>query len=169
VRAPQFTTFTGIGSGFINGIAVGSEGGIFCTTAEDGAGVEFYHLATQTGLLQIFWFPVGLAKGIMWHSAPGSSSNVLCPSLQTTTDRNSTYTHARARRPANSLGRLALPRFAIQTAQYVKDCNSVTPASGPFTNPLRFPGFRPICVATTLKVLEKLNPLRVSCNWPFAS
>lgn len=57
VRAPQFTTFTGIGSGFINGIAAGSEGGIFCTTAEDDAGVEFYHLATQTGLLQDILVP----------------------------------------------------------------------------------------------------------------
>jgi hypothetical protein len=45
----QFTTFTGIGFGFINGIAVDSEDGIFCTTTEDDAGVEFYELATQTG------------------------------------------------------------------------------------------------------------------------
>ncbi|MGC9951900.1 MAG: hypothetical protein ABSF64_36615 [Bryobacteraceae bacterium] len=45
----QFTTFTGIGFGFINGIAVDSEDGIFCTTTEDDAGVEFYNLATETG------------------------------------------------------------------------------------------------------------------------
>jgi hypothetical protein len=45
----QFTTFTGIGFGFINGIAVDSEDGIFCTTTEDDATVEFYDLATQTG------------------------------------------------------------------------------------------------------------------------
>jgi len=45
----QFSTFTGVGFGFINGIAVDSEDGIFCTTTEDDAGVEFYDLATQTG------------------------------------------------------------------------------------------------------------------------
>lgn len=45
----QFTTFTGIGFGFINGIAVDSEDGIFCTATEDDATVEFYDLATQTG------------------------------------------------------------------------------------------------------------------------
>lgn len=45
----QFTTFTGVGFGFINGIAVDSEGGIFCTTTEDDATVEFYDLATQAG------------------------------------------------------------------------------------------------------------------------
>jgi sugar lactone lactonase YvrE len=45
----QFTTFTGIGFGFVNGIAVDSEDGIFVTTTEDDATVEFYDLATQTG------------------------------------------------------------------------------------------------------------------------
>ncbi len=49
----QFTTFTGIGFGFINGIAVDSEDGIFCTTTEDDAGVEFYDLATQTGAKEV--------------------------------------------------------------------------------------------------------------------
>jgi hypothetical protein len=46
----QVTTFTGIGFGFINGIAVDSQDGIFCTTTEDDASVEFYNLATETGL-----------------------------------------------------------------------------------------------------------------------
>jgi hypothetical protein len=44
-----FSEFTGIGFGFINGIAVDSADGIFCTTTEDDASVEFYDLATQTG------------------------------------------------------------------------------------------------------------------------
>ena len=33
----------------INGIAVDSADGIFCTTTEDDASVEFYNLATQSG------------------------------------------------------------------------------------------------------------------------
>jgi hypothetical protein len=45
-----FTTFTGVGFGFINGIAVDSADGIFCTTTEDDAGVEFYDLATKKGV-----------------------------------------------------------------------------------------------------------------------
>lgn len=44
-----FTEFTGIGFGFINGLAVDSADGIFCTTTEDDANVEFYDLATETG------------------------------------------------------------------------------------------------------------------------
>lgn len=44
-----FTEFTGVGFGFINGIAVDAADGIFCTTTEDDANVEFYDLATQTG------------------------------------------------------------------------------------------------------------------------
>jgi hypothetical protein len=35
--------------GFVNGIAVDSADGIFCTTTEDDAGVEFYNLSTQSG------------------------------------------------------------------------------------------------------------------------
>jgi hypothetical protein len=49
LTAGTFSTFKGIGFGFINGIAVDSEDGIFCTTTEDDAGVEFYDLATQVG------------------------------------------------------------------------------------------------------------------------
>jgi hypothetical protein len=45
----SFTEFTGIGFGFINGVAVDSADGIACTTTEDDASVEFYDLKTQTG------------------------------------------------------------------------------------------------------------------------
>jgi hypothetical protein len=44
-----FSEFTGVGYGFVNGIAVDSADGVFCTTTEDDAGVEFYDLATETG------------------------------------------------------------------------------------------------------------------------
>ncbi|PYX49497.1 MAG: hypothetical protein DMG79_08540 [Acidobacteria bacterium] len=43
------TEFTGIGFGFVNGIAVDSADNIACTTTEDDASVEFYDLNTQTG------------------------------------------------------------------------------------------------------------------------
>ena len=48
-----FTEFTGIGFGFVNGIAVDSQDGIFCTTTEDDAAVEFYNLAKKTGFTVI--------------------------------------------------------------------------------------------------------------------
>jgi hypothetical protein len=44
-----FTEFTGIGFGFVNGIAVDSADDIACTTTEDDATVEFYDLTTQSG------------------------------------------------------------------------------------------------------------------------
>jgi hypothetical protein len=44
-----FSEFTGVGYGFVNGLAVDSADGIFCTTTEDDAGVEFYDLSTQAG------------------------------------------------------------------------------------------------------------------------
>jgi len=49
LTAGTFSEFTGIGFGFINGIAVDSADGIACTTTEDDASVEFYNLKTQTG------------------------------------------------------------------------------------------------------------------------
>ena len=49
LTAGTFSEFTGIGFGFINGLAVDSADGIFCTTTEDDANVEFYSLATETG------------------------------------------------------------------------------------------------------------------------
>jgi hypothetical protein len=48
-----FTEFTGVGFGFINGLAVDPADGIFCTTTEDDASVEFYTLATQKGFLTV--------------------------------------------------------------------------------------------------------------------
>lgn len=48
-----FSEFTGIGFGFINGVAVDSADNIACTTTEDDASVEFYDLATQTGFTVI--------------------------------------------------------------------------------------------------------------------
>ena len=49
LTAGTFSEFTGTGFGFVNGIAVDSADGIFCTTTEDDANVEFYNLKTQTG------------------------------------------------------------------------------------------------------------------------
>ncbi len=44
-----FSEFEGIGFGFVNGIAMDSADGIFCTDTEDDASVEFYNLSEQTG------------------------------------------------------------------------------------------------------------------------
>jgi hypothetical protein len=44
-----FTEFTGVGFGFVNGIAVDSADNIACTTTEGDASVEFYDLTTQRG------------------------------------------------------------------------------------------------------------------------
>jgi len=41
--------FTGLGDGFVNGLAVDSRTGIACTTTETDNAAEFYNLATQTG------------------------------------------------------------------------------------------------------------------------
>ncbi len=49
LTAGTFSEFTGVGFGFVNGMAVDSADGIFVTTTEDDAGVEFYHLATEQG------------------------------------------------------------------------------------------------------------------------
>src|SRR5215472_12289227 len=48
-----FSEFTGIGFGFINGIAVDSADNIACTTTEDDASVEFYDLTSETGFTVI--------------------------------------------------------------------------------------------------------------------
>jgi hypothetical protein len=45
------TEFTGLGDGFVNGLAVDSTTGIACTTTETDNSAEFYNLATQTGFL----------------------------------------------------------------------------------------------------------------------
>ncbi|HLW87123.1 MAG TPA: hypothetical protein VKR57_01445 [Terriglobales bacterium] len=47
------TEFQGLGFGFINGIAVDSATGIACTSTEDDFSVEFYDLATQTGIIVV--------------------------------------------------------------------------------------------------------------------
>ena len=52
LNAGTFTEFTGVGFGFINGLAVDVADGIFVTTTEDDASVEFYNLSTQTGSAQ---------------------------------------------------------------------------------------------------------------------
>jgi len=44
-----FKEFTGIGFGFINGIAIDAADGIVCTDTEDDASVEFYDLKAKTG------------------------------------------------------------------------------------------------------------------------
>ena len=44
-----FSEFTGIGFGFINGIAVDSADGVFVTATEDDANVEFYNLKKKGG------------------------------------------------------------------------------------------------------------------------
>src|SRR5215471_12381055 len=48
-----FTEFTGVGFGFVNGIAVDSDDNIACTTTEDDASVEFYDLKTQSGFSEL--------------------------------------------------------------------------------------------------------------------
>jgi len=49
LTARTFTECEGIGFGFVNGIAIDSADGIFCTDTEDDASVEFYNLSTETG------------------------------------------------------------------------------------------------------------------------
>ena len=44
-----FTEFTGVGFGFVNGLAIDSADGIACSDTEDDASVEFYDLSTRTG------------------------------------------------------------------------------------------------------------------------
>lgn len=44
-----FSEFTGIGFGFVNGIAIDSADNIAVTTTEDDASVEFYDLSTESG------------------------------------------------------------------------------------------------------------------------
>lgn len=44
-----FSEFTGFGFGFVNGLAVDAADGLFVTTTEDDAAVEFYTLSTGTG------------------------------------------------------------------------------------------------------------------------
>jgi hypothetical protein len=50
-----FSEFTGSGFGFVNGIAVDSADGIFCTDTEDDATVEFYNLSTQKAFAEVIF------------------------------------------------------------------------------------------------------------------
>ena len=43
--------FQGLGLGFVNGIAVDSTTGIFCTTSQGDNSVEFYNIATHRGII----------------------------------------------------------------------------------------------------------------------
>ncbi|MGB8885492.1 MAG: hypothetical protein WCC87_02155 [Candidatus Korobacteraceae bacterium] len=62
LTAGTFTEFTGIGFGFVNGIAMDSADGIFCTDTEDDASVEFYNLSTQTGFTVVLPGSQGLQQ-----------------------------------------------------------------------------------------------------------
>jgi len=53
VTKARVVTFTGVGFGSVNGIAVDSEDGIFCTTTEIDSNVQFYHLKTKTGFTEL--------------------------------------------------------------------------------------------------------------------
>jgi len=50
-----FSEFKGAGFGFVNGIAVDSADGIFCTDTEDDATVEFYDLSTEKILNKVIF------------------------------------------------------------------------------------------------------------------
>ncbi len=60
----KFSEFVGIGFGFVNGIAIDSEDGIFVTTTEDDANVEFYNLADQNG----FTVQLPNSQGVQFYS-----------------------------------------------------------------------------------------------------
>ena len=62
LTAGTFTEFTGIGFGFVNGIAMDSADGVFCTDTEDDASVEFYNLSTQTGFTVVLPGSQGLQQ-----------------------------------------------------------------------------------------------------------
>jgi hypothetical protein len=59
--------FAGIGYGFVNGLAVDSQDGIFfCTTTEDDASLEFYDLSTQSGFSVVL--PGSGEQHLQWTS-----------------------------------------------------------------------------------------------------
>lgn len=51
LTAGSFTEFTGIGFGFVNGLAIDSADGIAVSTTEDDASVEYYNLSAETGFV----------------------------------------------------------------------------------------------------------------------
>jgi len=50
LKTGEFNKFTGKGLGVINGVAVDPQDGIACTTTSFDASVQFYTLATKTGI-----------------------------------------------------------------------------------------------------------------------
>jgi WD40 repeat protein len=48
----EFSHFSGLGVGRVNGLAVDSEDGIACTTTANDSNVQFYDLKTQTGFTE---------------------------------------------------------------------------------------------------------------------
>lgn len=51
LAAGNISQFTGLGFGFVNGIAVDSQNHIACTSTEIDFSLEFYNLATQSGFI----------------------------------------------------------------------------------------------------------------------
>jgi hypothetical protein len=49
----EFSHFTGLGEGSVNGLAVDSEDGIACTTTAMDANVQFYDLKTKSGFTEL--------------------------------------------------------------------------------------------------------------------
>lgn len=49
----KITKFTGLGFGYVNGLAVDSATGIACTTTETDNSAEFYNLAKKTGVIVV--------------------------------------------------------------------------------------------------------------------
>ncbi len=49
LTAGNYTEFTGVGYGFVNGLAVDAADGIACSTTEDDANLEFYDLSNHHG------------------------------------------------------------------------------------------------------------------------
>jgi len=49
----KITEFTGLGFGYVNGLAVDSSSGIACTTTETDNSAEFYNLSKKTGIIVV--------------------------------------------------------------------------------------------------------------------
>ena len=83
----EVTEFTGLGDGYVNGLAVDSATGIACTTTETDNSAEFYNLATRTGIIVGLPF-IGQYSGatvavdpvhrlfLITHPVPGSPGQI---------------------------------------------------------------------------------------------
>lgn len=83
----NITEFTGLGFGFVNGMAVDSATGIACTTTETDNSAEFYNLTTRTGFIVSLPF-IGQYSGatvavdsvhrlfLITHPVPGSPGQI---------------------------------------------------------------------------------------------